>query len=427
MSLRKNSRDVSRQRAQLALERKNPSRVSLIVITVVLLLTAAALGNFGARDLLSALTFPGRLTGAVLIVVAATALLGVGALMDHWLRHTCDHSGLIALFATFVTFLANSLLFVELLRDADAIRYKVLFGALTAGSAWAVFAVGRTLKVIPTPKRVATALLATTVIALANFGYQNLYLPSQREIKPIIKLTMDDPVPSKDHKAFSVPVNITLENHSDVSFDVLGTELHAMAQKVSLSQEDRLRRQWRIDAEKWTSFERTDPLSRREVHQPGQLVEAQPWMRYGDQIGANDVLTARVVVQLPMDTPYDQVAFYASAHLTRKDRVSLDHLVHMGYSWSGNQVPQWVKGKKGYDSIMYESRIHENNAIDRETRDPRYIDVFWQFGTHGANILESISVNHGKLESGEEGQNRYGIRIIEAGPVERTLWDIKGR
>ncbi|MEU6198834.1 hypothetical protein [Streptomyces sp. NPDC047061] len=426
MRLSKKSRDTTRERAQRALAHNGRSRVRLVSVLLVLLLTTAALANFGVGDLTSAFTFPGRLTGAVLVAVAFTAFVSTIALVDHWLFRTFPHSGLVALLGAFLALLANLTLFLELLANADLVRWKVLFGALAAGSAWAVWAVWRTLGVIPAPKRVATALLATTAVAVGNFGYQNLYLPSQREIRPMIKLTLEKPVVNKDRKAFSVPVNITLENHSDVSFDVLGTELHAMAQQVKLTSNDQLRRRWRTVAAQWSSLERTNPLSRREVHQPGQLVEAQPWMRFGEPIGANDTVSARVIVQLPMDTPYDLVAFYASAHLTRKDRVSLDHLEREGYSWR-DKVPHWVKKQKNTDSVFYKSKLSENNSIDRETRNPRYITVYWQFGTHGANITENISAAHGKDESKEETEDRYGLRVIEAGPVERTLWDIKSQ
>ncbi|WP_254646921.1 hypothetical protein [Streptomyces sp. GbtcB6] len=430
MSLRKNSRNSSRQRAQRALAHNGWSRACLVSVLLVLLLTTATLGLFGIGDLTSAFTFPGRLTGAVLVAVAFTSFLGAAALVDHWLFRTFANSGLVALVGAFAAVLANVTLFLELLNNADSVPWKVLFGALASGSAWAVFAVWRTLAVIPAPKRVATALLVTTVIAAGNFGYQNLYLPSQHEVRPVVRLITGTPVPSPDRKAFSVPVDITLENHSDLSFDVLGTEFHAMAQRVPLVPQDRLRQQWRATAEQWKQFEGTNPLSRREIYQPGDLVQAQPWMRYGGSIDANDTVSARVVVQLPKDTEYDQVAFYASAHLTRKDRVSLNRLepAPSGFSsWGGGHVPDWLKRDTGFDSLIYESSLRENNAIDAETRDTRHITVYWKFGEHGVNITETISTAHGKDESDHVTQNRYGIRIVETGPVERTLWDIKSK
>ncbi|MER5796229.1 hypothetical protein [Streptomyces sp. NPDC001980] len=425
VSLRKNSRDATRERAQRALTHNGRSRVCLVSGLLVLVLTTAALGYFGIGDLTSAFTFPGRLTGAVLVAVAFTAFLGTAALVDHWLFQTFPNSGLVALLGAFLALLANLTLFFELLANADSNRWKVLFGTLMLGSAWTVIVLWRTLTTIPTPKRVATALLATIVIAVGNFGYQNLYLPSQREVRPVIKLTPGDPVTSPDRKEFSVPVDITLENHSDKSFDVLGTEFHTMAQRVSMSPKDLLLQQWRSDAEQWKSFEGTHPLSRREIHQPGELVQAQPWMPYGTSIAANDTVAARVVVQLPMNTSYDQVAFYASAHLTRKDRVSLQNLDFQGYSWHSEKLSQRVKRLQGYDYIAYQSRLHENNAIDENTRDPRYVTVYWRFDAHGSSIIETIGTEDGKDEPKKSTEDRYGVRIVETGPVERILWDIK--
>ncbi|WP_231406351.1 MULTISPECIES: hypothetical protein [unclassified Streptomyces] len=423
-----NSPASSRQRAQrtLAKAKARPSRVSLTLILLVLLATTGLLGWFGIADFVGALTFAGRITGAVLIAVAFTTLLGAFAAADHWLSHRFDYSGLVALIGAFAAALSNLLILAEILKDGDSALFKALFSALTAGSAWAVLAVCRTSVVIPAPKRVAATLVVTTVIAVANFGYQNLYQPSQREVRPVIRLTVGKPMTNPDRKAFSLPVDITIENRSEAAFYVLGTEFHAMAERVPLSSHDRLRQQWRSDSEQWANFQEVNPVSRREMHQPGELVSAQPWMPWGRWVYASDTFSSRVVVQLPVDTQYDQLAFYASAHLTRKDRARLENLHIDGYSWRGAQVPQWLN-KKDFDSIVYKSRIHENNVIDERTREPRYMTVYWRFGAHGVNILETISTENGEDESQESVEGRYGVRLVETGPVERPLWDIKNQ
>lgn len=81
---------------------------------------------------------------------------------------------MVALIGAFAALLTNALLVVETARG-DSRAYLALFVALTAGSAWAVFAVWRTAVRIPAPKRVAAALVVSSAIAIANFGYQNLY------------------------------------------------------------------------------------------------------------------------------------------------------------------------------------------------------------------------------------------------------------
>ncbi|WP_306189129.1 MULTISPECIES: hypothetical protein [unclassified Streptomyces] len=407
----------------------------MAVIVLVLLLTTLPLSLLGVDDLFHALTFPGRITGAVLIAVALTTLLGAAAALDHWLWRSFPYSGAIVLIGAFAAFLTNLFLLVETTKYGDSTTYSALFAALTAGSAWAVVAVWRTSVVIPAPKRVAAAVIVSSVITIANFGYQNLYQPNQRETRPLLKLSTGKPDVSQDGKAFAIPVDITFENHGAVAFYVLGTEFHAMAEHVPLSKTDRLRQQWRADAEKWAISQEKNPLSRREIHQPGQLVQAQPWIDPGAWIDPGDVFSIRVMVQLPIDTPYDQVAMYASASLARKDRLGLKSpLQFKAYSWKGSNVPVWVKKqeKSGLDTLVYQARVDENNSIDKYTRDPRYVTVYWEFGAHGSSVSSVVAPKgeEGHQVNGEEQtelNSRYGLVDAFAGPVERTLWDIKSR
>ncbi|MGW5480000.1 hypothetical protein [Streptomyces sp. NPDC004008] len=399
--------------------------MAVVVILLVFLLTALVLGWFGIEDLEEALTFPGRVTGAVLVVVSLTTLLGAAAVVDHWFWSSFAYSGLVALIGASAAFLTSAVLLVETCKG-ESLFWPAALGMLTAGSAWAVFVVWRTSVVIPAPKRLAAALIISSAIAVANFGYQSLYEPSRRTAKPLIKLTMGTPVLSQDRKAFAVPVDISLENHSDVGFYVLGTEIHAMGERVTLSARDRLRQQWRIDAEQWNNSQEKNPLSRREVHQPGELVAAQPMMPYGEWIEENDSYTTRVVVQMPVNTPYDRVAFYASAHFARKDRLGLaPELRFEGYSWGVGHVPPWVKSQN-LDAVVYRGRVHENNAIDDHTRDPRYVNVYWSFGAHGSSVAAVIArKGEEDKEDPSDSVTRYGLVDAETGPIERTLWDIK--
>lgn len=412
------------------------SRVALAVIVLVLLMTTVLLAQIGLEDFVHGLTFAGRITGAVLLVVSFTTLVGAAAVLDHYIRQSFPYSGLVALIGAVAALLTNAMLLVQTVKNGESAAYPVLFGALTAGSACAVFAVWRTSVVIPAPKRVAAALIVSSVIAVANFGYENLYQPYQRQTRPLITVSMGKPVLSKDRTAFAVPVDITLHNHGDVGFYVLGTEFHAMGKQVPLSPKDRLRQQWRNDAEQWgNSSGEMNPLSRREMHQPGELVEAKPWMPNGGWVESNDTFTTRMVVQLPMNTPYDQVAFYATASLARKDRIVLEPPLNLeAYSWGREKVPGWVKGQQrfGIDSLIFRARVRENNAIDERTRDPRFVTVYWKFGTHGANVASSITRKGEEMRQAtpaesRETVSRYGLVDLITGPVERTLWDIKSQ
>ncbi|WP_250400135.1 hypothetical protein [Streptomyces cellostaticus] len=409
----------------------------MAVILLVLLGTTVLLSWFGLGCFIHALTFPGRLTGAVLIAVAFSALIAAGAVLDHWVRHGFQYSGLVVLIGVFAALMANAMLLLRTLRSGDSVTFQALFGALVAGSAWAVFAVWRTSVTIPAPKRMAAALVVSSVLAVANFAYQNLYLPNRHQVRPLITLSVGKALPSKDRKAFAVPIDITIQNPADVGFYVLGTEFHAMGERVRLSLRDRLRDEWRSDAQQWArSSGEINPLSRREIRQPGELMEAKPWILPGDWIEPGDSFTTRMVVQVPVDTPYDQMAFYATAKLARKDQIVLDPPINfVAASWRGGDVASWVKEqqKSGLDSLVYRARVHENNAIDENTRDPRFVFVYWTFGPHGAGVQTSVTregAGRDEKISGQEQRelvSRYGLTDIAAGPVERTLWDIKRR
>jgi hypothetical protein len=235
-----------------------------------------------------------------------------------------------------------------------------------------------------------------------------------------------------DRKAFAVPVDIRLENHADVGFYMLGTEFHAMGEKVPLSPRDRLYEQWRHDAEQWSRADQElRPLSRREIHQPGQLLAAQPWLSTGQWIEPGEKLVTQTVVQLPMDTPYDQLTFYATASFARKDRLGLETLRRVGYSWRGVDTPPWVTSA-GQDAVVYRGRVYENNALDEHTRDPRWVTVYWRFGSHGVSLVENIARegDEARILSQTETRAlvaRYGIDRAATGPYEHTLWNIKNQ
>lgn len=152
----------------------------------------------------------------------------------------------------------------------------------------------------------------------------------------------------------------------------------------------------------------------------------------GHWIEPGDTFVSQTVVQLPMDTAYDQLAFYANGSFARKDRLGLSRLQLTGYSWSDGKVPNWVKATKDVDNVVYRGRVYENNAIAAHTRDKRYVTVYWQFGVHGADLLPIIRRNgeENRINSESEDralERRYGIVDSRQGPIERTLWDVKDR
>ncbi|MFH9400401.1 hypothetical protein ACH4JS_11470 [Streptomyces sp. NPDC017638] len=408
------------------------SPLAMMLILLVLVPTTVLLGIFGIQDLTEALTYPGRITGAALTTFGILTLAGAAAVVDHWFHSSFPYSGTVALLGTFAALVANLMLLFETWKDGESLLYLVVWSLLAAGSACAVVMVYQSRISIPAPRRLAAAVIGSAVLAAANFGYEHLFQPTQRGAKPLISLSVGKAVIRRDRDAFAVPVDIKLENHSDVGFYMLGTEFHTMGEKVQLSPKDRLDKQWRTDAEQWSvADQQMHPLSRREIHQRGQLLAAQPWLSTGAWIEPGEKLTAQTVVQLPMTTPYDQLTFYATAAFARKDRLRLDQLERKGYTWHGVDVPDWVTQDKT-NAVVFSGRVYENNAIDRHTRDARWVTVYWRFNEHGVSLSENIARKgeEARVPPGEETTAlvaRYGIAEAATGPYEQTLWDIKNR
>ncbi|MFF3639469.1 hypothetical protein [Streptomyces sp. NPDC002250] len=397
---------------------------------LVLLLTGWPVAWWGLQDLSEALTFPSCVIGAALVLVALTMIVGVAAVLDCWVRGPISNFGVVALISTGVALLTNNLLLFQTWKDGEKVRYPVFFSLLVLGSLWAVISVWRRLDRIPTPKRVAVALIVTTIVAIANFSYQYLFQPYRRAAAPLVQLSVGKAVPSEDGKAFSLPVDIKLVNHSDVSFHVLGAEFHVMGEKVQLKPNDLPPARWQEEAEQWARAREKHPLTRREVYQPGELVAAQPWIPAGNWIQENDESLTRIVVQLPNDTPYKKLTFYSSLSLARKDRLVMGGFGPPGYSWRGAEMPQWVKGSKGDNTIVKTAKMRENSAIDRYTRGQRYVSTYWRFGSHGAEVSVVIARKGEEDREFPEETNRavrtrYGLLDVLTGPVEQALGEIK--
>ncbi|MEV6112394.1 hypothetical protein AB0L59_07665 [Streptomyces sp. NPDC052109] len=338
-----------------------------------------------------------------------------------------------ALISTGVALLTNVLLALQTWNDGEKVEFKVLSIVLSVSSLSTVVLVWRRLDEIPTPKRVAAALIISTFVAVANFGYQYIFQPYRREATPLVQLNVEKAVLSADRKVLSVPVDIKLVNHSDMAFYVLGAEFHAMGEVVKVSPRDLARPKWREDAEQWARYREKHPLTRREVYQPGKLVAAQPWIPAGNWVEVNDESLTRTVVQLPSNTNFRKLTFYATLSLARKDRLVLDKFGVSRYSWRKGNVPSWMKkDQRELDTIIQTAEMQESNAIDQYTRKKRHITTYWRFGAHGVDVLPVIAPVGEEnrtlsKQTNREVVSRYGLTDVLAGPVEETLDEIKTR
>ncbi|MFE0514035.1 hypothetical protein [Streptomyces sp. NPDC058964] len=422
------ARSSARSRSVRTPKRMERSGAALVLIVLVLLVTSGFLCFFGVEDVSEALAYTWRFTGILLILASAIVLLAAVAAVDHWIRRSFAYSGLVALLGSITAAVSGLMLLIVTLRDGDSRGYLLLWTVLAVGSVWASVNIYRTSIVIPSPRRVAAGVAVSAGIAAVNFGYTQLYQPYHAEPNPLLDVTLGSPVLAADKKAFALPVTIRFENRSNVGLYLLAPEFHVMGRTVHLSSTDRLAPQWRNDVEAG------NPLSRREVSQPLHLVQANNWAVFGNWLAAHQSFTTTRIVELPTNTPFDQIQVRASTGIARGDRLSIETFGSpTSYSWENphQEMPKWqAEGTAGY--VVYHGRIHENNAIAEHTRDPRFVTIWWNFGDKGAGVSGVIA------RRGEESRpltgtetaelaNRYGFEFVNKGWVVRSLWDLKQR
>lgn len=400
---------------------------ALVVITPVLLVTASFLGLFGLEDLSEALAFTGRFTGLLLMIAAVAAILGLIGALDHWFSRRFEYSGLVALIGTATAVVANVMLLVVTVKDGlDAVGYFVLWCALIAGSVWACYTVYRTSVSIPAPKTVGLAAIVSASVAIANFGYTQLYLPYQQEPRPILQAEFGTPTLSADRQNFALPVTFRFENRSNVGLYLLGSAFTVAGRRAIVEHADRPLAVQRTEAETGQQ------ISQRTDNQSAEAVEMGRWeATFGEWVdpGVTDITTK--IIELPVKTRYDQLLIRAQAQIARRDRIRLDPAFtdKQYLSWMHHQKqPDWTLGQ---DFIRYRGRIWENNSVAQRTRDPRYLTLWWFFnrtaGTQMAtDIARTNELDRNVLsEETERMASRYGLVEITSNWETRSLWDVK--
>ncbi|WP_307873847.1 MULTISPECIES: hypothetical protein [unclassified Frankia] len=390
-------------------------------------MTSFYLAWFGVENVADSLAYLGCFTGVLMVVTAAVIILGALGTLDHWYSHRFEIAGLLALGGSVTAVVANTMLLVATVRESiESWPYFATWCLLVFASSWSCYVVYHTSVVIPSPKKVAVAASATAVIAMANFGYTQLYQPYHEEPKPILEAKFGSPTLSADRKMFSVPITLTFEARGNVGVYLVGDQFVVYGRRVTIRSSGGSAPDWRHDSadgqnelSRWTEI-RTEPI------------EIGRWDNFGSWEDPGVSRSTTRLVQLPVDIPYDQLGIRAEAVSVRRDRLSLDPMFATGAQYSWRDFRHQGCGSGGADCVRYRGRISENNSVDRHTRAPRYLTLWWNFGPTLETVgLESNIVRRGELDrsmSSEESSrlwNRYGLEKVTASATFRSLLDIK--
>src|SRR5262249_39614963 len=154
---------------------------------------------------------------------AAVALvIGAVAALDHWFKQAFQYSGAAALVGACIAVAVNAMLLIAALRDADRTAYEIYWAVLLIASLLAVYAIYRTR--LPTfgPAKLTAAIVISSGLAVANFGYAQLYLPYSQSVNTLLEVGFGTPAHNTSSSVAALPVNVKFTNRGSVGVYILG-------------------------------------------------------------------------------------------------------------------------------------------------------------------------------------------------------------
>lgn len=392
-------------------------------IFAVLLATAIQLIWLGTKDLAGALTYPGRLTGALLLATALAILAAALVVLDHWGRRRVPHSGLIALLGALAALIVNLLLLASSIREGDWTFWRFSWAALATFSGWAACAILRTTVVVPMPKRLAFAVVVTTTLAFSNFAYSRLYEPSARTPRLTLTAEFGDKSTTPDGTV-SVPLKIRFANAGDTSVYILGATYAVGGVKVDPSARHRSFSELQDDVENG------NPMTTELNVAEWQVIQMDTVLGFGmSWIDGGEEVNVTKSIQVAASERYDKLVAQVDFALARRDRMKVVSGSDPTYSWnpSNNRhavdAPEWV-ASPGDEFVQYVAPIEESNAIAQAARRARSLALWWVISEHEAPRLQATiapDVTSDDMPDFFELYDRYGLVMMSTEQTEKSL------
>ncbi|MFF2791979.1 hypothetical protein ACFVT6_35375 [Streptomyces sp. NPDC058049] len=418
------------------------SRPWLALIWIVLLATAAEFAWLGSVDVNSALTFAGRLDGALLILLVAVQMSAFMALADHKksVQHrTYKYAGLVVAVAVFLSFIVNLGLLVLQAESLSLTWFILIWSILTVLSFLVLCRLYRQHKegALKTPefKTFAAGAIATTLIAVASFTYTQIYQPYTTPA--MLTTTVEMGKSSIKSEVVTVPIRLKTKNEGKVGVYVLGSLYQVTARKPIYSSIARSGHDWLSD------INHGQPSLFRyenEESQVYQLLAQGRFVGQGRKLDPGSEITTDVIVQFPEKSKYEALDATSDVVFLRADRALLtsDEYAQSGRSsWHKDkthaekeEAPGWV-AEKGVEVFRYKSRVIHSNAILEYTRSSRYVTVWWVLEEpkkmwNGPYLVAVISPDREERRKPEVGllqqlSDEYGLDHSLSGRIQKTM------
>ncbi|MFE1874469.1 hypothetical protein ACFW9N_26885 [Streptomyces sp. NPDC059496] len=333
-----------------------------------LALTAIELSMFGIADAGGALTLSGRISGVIFLVAALTEIAAIIAFRDQLGPRPAKHSSLLILTGVLISLIMNLTLLALQLDSRSYTHLLWVWIVLFPWSCWALWQIHRSgvWGILPRTKSLAVGAVATSLLAVANFTYAQIYQPYNSPALVTATAEFGKVITLKEGGAAAISLRLRVKNTGKVGVYILGSLYHVAGEKASFSNHQRTLQDWK---EVLDGGERELSLYTRRG--------ARDMVAQGEFIGAGAVLEPGVeivterVIRFPSDSRYDVIGIDGEVVFLRKDRGTI---VFFEKSPKGDLPLPF----DAYDVIVgYKARIYQSTAVLEFTRAPQYARVWW--------------------------------------------------
>ncbi|MFD6113689.1 hypothetical protein ACFWG0_26750 [Streptomyces yangpuensis] len=383
-------------------------RLTGAVMALGFLATAGMCTWIGMKDSFDALTFAGRVTGFLFLLMAVVEVIAFVAGFDYWRKRTMAPSGPALLLGALVEIFVGATLLLLFLANEGRPTYVLcllLWIAFIGCGTWSLWVLcrQRVWKALRNPGRIAVGAVVSTVLVTTNLAYTQIYLPSIS--RPLMQGIAEIGTPSlnKAGTKMFLRVRLHLKNSGEVPVYILGS-IYWIHVKLA-----------------------SDPNDAYKLIKPGELV-----IPPGRELAPGEDISTDVVAEIenPEDVDYEAVAARVEAYAFRQDRMKLDTSFTNG-KWRGklneegkeDDPPSPIRDKREY--FRYQSTISQSSELLNLTRGRERVTVWWMYRPLPALYVEVASPGEKKPFTYHEqpwGQvdavDRYGLARISGSMVQ---------
>ncbi|MFE6835354.1 hypothetical protein ACFVFI_11045 [Streptomyces sp. NPDC057705] len=396
-----------------------------------LALTAIELAMFGVADAGGALTLSGRISGVIFLVAALTEIAAIIAFRDQLGPRPARYSSLLILTGVLISLTMNLTLLALQLDSRSYTHLIWVWLALFPWSCWALWQIHRSgvWGTLPSTKGLAVGAVATSLLAVANFTYTQIYQPYSSPALVTTTAEFGKAIILKEGGATAVSLRLRTKNAGKVGVYILGSLYHVAGRKASFSNRHRTLQDWE-----------KDPGRRRELslytrRGTDDVVAQGAFIGEGGTLEPGAEIVAERVIQFPADSRYDVIGVAGEVVFLRKDRGTIASVreISAGDSTRPFRADPLVVGRS--------ARIYESTAVLEFTRAPQHVSVWWVTRGEAAKSAWSYLMTSIEREGGRVNfdfqlpsetqvrrvEDRYGLGWSFTGYADKSLKELMGQ